>query len=225
MNENDYPVTYRTLRPGGTPLTRRLLGFAGDLGGKRVLDLACGRGETASLLALEYGSVVTGADISEEMIAECSKACPEGDFVICDASELPFEGGSFDVLVCECSFSVFTDTSSALSEACRVLVSGGLLLVSDLWQRGGLEAGSGMVRKLYTRYEWEELLRKAGFEMRAFEDTRDELKHMYVQMILDEGREEALRKMGLCLDAEQMKKVSYMLLSAEKKPQKSPERP
>ena len=221
MNENDYPVTYPTLRPGGTPLTRRLLGFAGDLGGKRVLDLACGRGETASLLALEYGSVVTGADISEEMIAECSKACPEGDFVICDASELPFEGGSFDVLVCECSFSVFPDTSSALSEACRVLVNGGLLLVSDLWQRGGLEAGSGMVRKLYTRYEWEELLRKAGFEMRAFEDTRDELKHMYVQMILDEGREEALRRMGLCLGPEQMKKLSYMILSAEKKPKKA----
>ena len=217
MNENGYPVEYPALRPGGAPLTRRLAALAGDLRGKRVLDLACGRGESARILIEEFGASVSGTDISPQMIEECEGSCPEGEFYAADASRLPFADGSFDTVLCECSFSVFGDTNGAMKEACRVLKPGGLLLVSDLWQRGGLEGGDGMVRKLFTRYEWAELLAQAGFALLCFEDARDELKHMYVQMILDLGREEASRVMGLCLGAEDMKKVSYMILSAQKK--------
>ena len=47
-------------------------------------------------------------------------------------------------------------------------------------------------------------------------DAGDALTELYIQMILDLGREGAARAMGLCLEKEEMKQVSYMLLAAEK---------
>ena len=212
----DYPSDYSPLRPGGTPLTRRLLALGGELRGRRVLDLGCGRGETAALLAREYGAVVTGADLSEERIRECREMCPDGTFAAADAGDLPFADGTFDAVVSECSFSVFPAPETALGEAYRVLAAGGRLLISDLWQRGALPTGRGMVRNLYSRRTWEDMLAAAGFCVTAFADAGDALTGLYIQMILDLGREGAARAMGLCLEKEEMKQVSYMLLAAGK---------
>ena len=213
-----YPSEYNPLRPGGTPLTRQLLSMGGELKNPRVLDLGCGRGDTAELLSREYGATVTGVDVSAEMIAENRGKYPGIGFVTAEARELPFRDGSFDVVVSECCFSVFTDAERAFQEVNRVLIPGGKLLLSDLWQYGGVSAGSGMVRNLYTRGEWLEMLTHAGFVPTGFEDVRDALTDMYVQMILDLGPEGARRAMGLCLRPEETKHVSYMLLSGEKEP-------
>ena len=212
----EYKTGYATLRPGGTPLTRQLLSMGGELKKKRVLDLGCGRGETALLLAQEYSCTVTGTDLSRSMIDACRQNCPGADFYIADAGALPFADGTFDAVVSECSFSVFQEPEKALQEANRVLVSGGWLLISDLWQQGGLSCGTGMVRSLYTREEWERMIGEAGFGLTDFIDARDALTEMYVQMILDLGIARAQQEMGLCLGREEMKQVSYMMLAARK---------
>ena len=129
----DYSYEYTPLRPGGTPLTRQLLSLGGEMKHRRVLDLGCGRGETAGLLAMEYGAAVTGVDASEALIRTCRAQVPEAEFLTADAENLPFEDSSFDILISECCFSVFSDPKKALREAKRVLASGGKLLISDLW--------------------------------------------------------------------------------------------
>lgn len=212
----NYPTDYLPLRPGGLPLTRQLLALGGAMNGCRVLDLGCGRGETAALLALEYGAAVTGVDISPQMIEKCHTAYPEIPFCTADAQVLPFADGSFDTVVCECCFSVFADPEKAFREVNRVLVPGGKILLSDLWQRGDLPAGSGMVRNLYSREAWLKMVSDAGFAVTDFFDASDALTELYVQMILDLGLEEAQRAMGLCLRREDMKKVSYMLMAGTK---------
>ncbi len=131
-----YESDYSPLRPGGEALTRRLLSLGGEMRNRRVLDLGCGTGETARLLAREFGAVVTGADLSAALIDECRQKYPGAAFVAADAHDLPFRDGSYDVLVSECCFSVFRDPKKAFQEANRVLIPGGKLLLSDLWQRG-----------------------------------------------------------------------------------------
>lgn len=211
MYEYDVPGA---LRPGGTPLTRRLLAMGGDLYGKSVLDLGCGRGETVTVLSREYGSIVTGVDISEKMTEEGKNACPEAEFLQADAGMLPFSDGSFDAVVSECSFSVFDDPGKVFAEVKRILKKGGSLLMSDLCQKGGILPGKGMVRNLYTPEEWNTMLLRAGFETVSTEDAGKALSEMYIQMILDEGIERANERIGLCLGKDEMKKVSYMLFFA-----------
>ena len=213
----EYPSGYTCLRPGGTLLTKRLLSLAGTITGRRVLDLGCGRGETAALLAREYGAIVTGADQSAEMIRTCRETYPELTFVTADAEDLPFSDSSFDIVVSECCFSVFADPGKAFREVYRVLENGGKLLISDLWMKGAEAGGTGMVRHLYPRQTWEDMVRDAELNLTEFEDARPALKEMYVQMIFDLGQEEAQRQMGLRLPKEEMKNVSYMMLCAEKR--------
>ena len=215
----EYPLGYTPLKPGGALLTKKLLSMGGEIENQRVLDLGCGRGETAALLAEEYGAAVTGADISEALISECRKKYPGIPFVVADAEALPFADGSFDILVCECCFSVFSDPRKALREAYRVLSKDGILLLSDLWKHGKKSAGRGMVRNIYSRDTWEDMITGAGFLITGFTDAHDALTEMYIQMIMDQGIEAAQRQIGICLPPEEMKSVSYMLLAAKKEEQ------
>ena len=163
----EYSSEYRSLRPGGTLLTRQLLSLGGELKNRRVLKLAAA-GETAALLAREFGASIIGVDLSEARISECREKYPELTFMTADAKALPFGDGSFDVLVSECSFSVFSDPQKAFREAGRVLVPQGKLLLSDLWQRGGMPSGKRMVRSLYTRETWLDLAFARGSSRRNF---------------------------------------------------------
>jgi SAM-dependent methyltransferase len=51
----------------------------------RILDVCCGTGHLAGLLA-ERGYRVTGADISEPMIAHARRNVPAAEFHVCDAA-------------------------------------------------------------------------------------------------------------------------------------------
>ena len=66
--------------------------------GTRTLDLGCGEGRLSrDLKAL--GHDVTGIDLSPTMIAAARAADPELEFHVADATELPFEDASFDLVV------------------------------------------------------------------------------------------------------------------------------
>ncbi|GBF30585.1 demethylrebeccamycin-D-glucose O-methyltransferase [bacterium MnTg04] len=124
--------------PGGIPLTRELAGSALVGCDDRVLDVACGRGESARVLTEHFGCRIVGIDYSEENIRRANELTENVGlssrvkFVQGDAERLPFANDSFDVVICECSLSTFPDLALALTEMKRVLRPGGRLGISDV---------------------------------------------------------------------------------------------
>jgi SAM-dependent methyltransferase len=90
----------------------------------RTLDLGCGEGRLArDLVAL--GHDVVGVDLSPAMIAAAREAAPEMELHVADAAALPFEDGSFDLVVAFMSLQDADDLRGSIREAGRVLTPGG----------------------------------------------------------------------------------------------------
>lgn len=126
------------LHPGGPALTRKLASAVVVGRDSMVLDVACGRGESARVLAARFGCHVVGVDYSSENIDRASVLAVDAGlshqvrFVQGDAERLPFAAESFDVVICECSLCVFPNLEIALQEFRRVLRPGGRLGISDV---------------------------------------------------------------------------------------------
>lgn len=94
--------------------------------GRKTLDLGCGEGRvTRDLRAL--GHTVLGLDSAPSMIAAAQQADPDGAYVLANAAELPFEDGSFDLVVAFMSLMDMDDMPGAVAEVGRVLQPGGRL--------------------------------------------------------------------------------------------------
>lgn len=129
--------------PGSDSTSRRLLALAGPLPARpRVLDLGCGPGRSALLLADEAGAQVTAVDLHEPFLDELrhtAEARGLGDAirtVKADMAELPFPDGSFDLVWAESSaYSIGFDT--ALRQWRRLLAPGGSLVLTECeWTAG-----------------------------------------------------------------------------------------
>lgn len=101
----------------------------------RVLDVGCGTGVLTRVLA-HWPNVekIVGVDPAISLIGEARKlACglPSLTFAEADARSLPFEAGTFDVVVFDSTLSHVPGVDLALGEACRVLRPGGQLAVFD----------------------------------------------------------------------------------------------
>jgi SAM-dependent methyltransferase len=90
----------------------------------RTLDLGCGEGRLARDLAA-LGHDVVGIDVSPTMIAAAREAAPEVELHVADAAALPFEDGSFGLVLAFMSLQDADDLSGAIREAARVLAPGG----------------------------------------------------------------------------------------------------
>jgi ubiquinone/menaquinone biosynthesis C-methylase UbiE len=96
----------------------------------RVLDLGCGDGLLAGGLA-EMGAQVTGVDPSHTAIERAREAHPELSFdLLAGDGRVPVPDASFDVVTCVHVLEHVADTQTLMSEARRVLVSGGLLVAT-----------------------------------------------------------------------------------------------
>lgn len=105
------------------------LAEAGDLAGRRVLDVGCGTGALAFALA-ERGSRVWGVDPSEEMLAVArGRAGREVGLKRGRAEELPFRDGWFERAVLRLVVHL-VDRARALPELARVLVPGGRVVMA-----------------------------------------------------------------------------------------------
>lgn len=140
------------------------LDSAGDLRGKRILDIGCGRGELACEAA-RRGAGAVGIDYSQaaiELSRERLAAMDESlrgrvEFHLADAKGLAFAGGSFDTVFLVDVYEHLHpyEIEHTLAEVGRVLRPGGRLIVHtgpNTWfYRFGYPLVRGAARRLLRR--------------------------------------------------------------------------
>jgi SAM-dependent methyltransferase len=106
---------------------------------KKILDLGSGSGRLYPVLA-EFDLDYTGIDLSEELVKNARKDFPKGNFLIGDATNLPFSDNTFGYVV---SVAVLYHIPSkemrkiVMSEIYRITKPGGKIYISvwNFWNK------------------------------------------------------------------------------------------
>ena len=157
-----------SLHPGGTETTLRLLqmaeGYAVSSPNRCALDMGAGNGAAMRLLE-GRGWKATGMDLE-----------PGEGILLGDMLHTPFPGGSFDLVLSECSFYITGNPEGAIREAWRILKPEGLLALGDVY--------------FGTADEWERMLAVHSFRLLELEDITDLWREYYLACVW-EGTAEA----------------------------------
>jgi ubiquinone/menaquinone biosynthesis C-methylase UbiE len=142
--------------------------------GSRVLEVAPGPGSLAIELAkLKYQ--VVGLDISKSFVemaqTKAKQAGVTAEFRHGNASDMPFDAGTFDFLICRAAFKNFTEPVQAIREMHRVLKPGGKALIIDLRRDAspdGINAavnsmGLSWINRLLTKWTFKHTLLKNAY--------------------------------------------------------------
>ncbi len=173
-----------SMEQGHRPVGEQAIAQMGLSETSRVLDVGCGSGWAARLIADQAtsGSVV-GIDVSDEMInvaREQSAAYLNVEYRVASAEELPFADAEFTHAFSMESLYYYSDIEAAVREIGRVLKPGGLFVtVVDLYRENEpshqwIENLKVPVQLLSTA-EYRALFEKAGFvnarDVRLFDPT------------------------------------------------------
>ncbi|WP_404384217.1 methyltransferase domain-containing protein [Knoellia locipacati] len=108
-----------------------VVGLAGDVTGRRVLDAGCGSGPLSESMR-DAGAEVAGFDVSAAMVDLARERLGDDvDLCVHDLMDpLPYGDAEFDDVICSLVLHYLEDWSGPLSELRRVLKPGGRLLVA-----------------------------------------------------------------------------------------------
>jgi arsenite methyltransferase len=189
-----------TLRPGGLKLTERLAEIAGLRDDFFVLDIACGKGATSCFLSQKYRCDVVGMDFSVKSIslarneAQSKELASKVYFLSGDGEELPFKDSTFDVVICECSLSLFPNKGAAAIEMQRIMKPQGRVLISDVIYRGHIDYEIKRQIPFLSCFSGAEslngyiqLFEAAGFQNPYVEDHTEEMKKVAYRIIIKFG--------------------------------------
>jgi SAM-dependent methyltransferase len=106
--------------------------------GEAILDMGCGVGIDTIVAAMMVGPTgrAVGVDLTPEMLVGAREnarmmGLENVSFEEASAEDLPFEDGSFDVVISNGAFNLIADKLEALKEAFRVLKPKGRLMLAD----------------------------------------------------------------------------------------------
>jgi ubiquinone/menaquinone biosynthesis C-methylase UbiE len=117
----------------GQSLVGEYLGPAGDLAGKRVLDIGCGLGGKTVAYGEAGAAEIIGADCSADHVAAAERFARGSErtfrwgFVVGDAAGLPFADETFDTVIANDAMEHFPEPDAALGEMVRVTKRGGAI--------------------------------------------------------------------------------------------------
>lgn len=161
-----------------------------------VLDIGCGEGYGAGVLARHARLVVAG-DVAADAVAHARDryAAANVRWVVFDAQRLPFADDAFDVT---CSLQViehFADTGSHLREAARITKPGGLHYVTtpNIEKMGEAERDNPFHLRDFTAADLREALAEHFGEVRLEGMFYVEDSPRYRAMVAAEAKEERLR--------------------------------
>ena len=160
--------------------------------GDDVLDLGSGSGTDVFVAALAVGETgsVTGLDMTDEQLAKARTLRDEAGFDTISfekgyIEDLPFEDGTFDVVISNGVINLSSDKAAVFAEANRVLRPEGRLAISDIISEQQMPesiknnedlwaaciGGAAQVDRYTT------LIEQAGFEVR---DVRDNTQYEFI---------------------------------------------
>ena len=166
--------------PGGEQHSRYLIELSFLETPAKWLDMGAGDGSAVAILR-SLGFEARGIDLEPR-----SEIVERGDYL-----HAPYEDGSFDGILSECSFYVSGDVPGALREAARLLRRGGKLVFSDVTEN---------VVQLLNQ------CRQAGFAVRHLEDLTEKWREYYLEALWTQE--------DVCIP--RGKKFSYVLFICER---------
>ncbi|MFX0123084.1 MAG: class I SAM-dependent methyltransferase [Candidatus Hodarchaeota archaeon] len=164
---------------GGVTATDELLELCHITENSKILDVGCGVGATASYIAKKYNVQITGVDKSERMIQQATKRVIKRKFTnlvelrVADATNLPFEDNSFDIVMTESVLSFVENKPKAIDEFVRVVKPSGYIGLNESILLNNsppkeilntLENSQWFRGKIMTASEWSLLLNNVGLK-------------------------------------------------------------
>jgi phosphoethanolamine N-methyltransferase len=158
-----------------------------DVRDKRVLDIGCGLGGPACLLAGKYGAVVVGTDLEAHLVelsrnrAEKLDLAARTEFLVVEPGPLTFPDESFDVVMSSGAFAQIENKREIFTECLRVLKPGGAFTCYDWMKCEGAYSEDmlywfkkeGLTYAMETPEGHRELLREVGFSNVETSDRSD----------------------------------------------------
>lgn len=162
--------------------------------GKEVLEIATGPGLLAKHVAYAANRMIA-TDYSDGMIAEARKGeYPDNlTFEVADATNLPYDDDSFDVVLIANALHIMPNPEKALQEINRVLKNKGILIAPNFVKhKGGFisRTWSGILKIAGVKFEhqwqtedYKEFLEKNGWKVKNCKEMKARISMAYVECV------------------------------------------
>lgn len=198
---------------GGFKSSKILADKAGIKAGMKGVDLGSCLGAGMRFLVKNYGVTMCGVDGTKTVHEKAmARAKQEGlqdklEFKLADVTQVPYPDNTFDFVWGEDAWCYVVDKDKLISEAARILKSGGKLAFTD-W----IESSVGLSDEEATRINkfmkfpymenlkgYSALIEKHGLKLIETEDLTDEFASycdFYIKMLTDQFTYDALKIIG-----------------------------
>ena len=214
----------KRLRPGGIQATKWLMAKSQIKKGNHILEVACNMGTTLFDISKKHEITAVGIDIDDQALLKAKQYAEKLHlknkltFIVGDATQLPFDDDSFDIVINEAMLTMLSikQKEKALQEYYRVLKPNGILLTHDVCLnqddedinrqiQSDLSKNIQITVQPLTKSSWLNLLSKAQFNRISYQTGKVTLLKPF-GMIKDEGLINALKLMKHALKKENRKR-------------------